>query len=117
MVTVTAKGVIKAVGKGTAKITVKSGKASFVVTVKVPVTKTTGITGVKKKLTLKKGKTLTLKPKRTPSNSDQKITYKSSKKSVVSVSSSGKLKAKKKGKAVITVTSGSVSVKCTVTVK
>ena len=117
VVTVSAKGVIKAVGKGTAKVTVKSGKATFTVTVKVPLTKTTKITGIKKKLTLKKGKTLKLAPKRTPSNSDQKITFKSSKKSVCSVSSKGKLTAKKKGTAVITVTSGSISVKCKVTVK
>ena len=115
--TVTSKGVVEAVGKGTAKITVKSGKASFTVTVKVPITRTKQITGIEKKLTLKKGETFTLKPIRTPSNSDQKIKYKSSRKTVVSVSSSGKLKAKKKGKAVITITSGTKSVKCKVTVK
>ena len=46
------------------------------------------------------------------------MTYKSSKKSVASVSSSGKITAKKKGKAVITVkTYNGKKAKLTVTVK
>lgn len=79
--------------------------------------KTWAINSVPARLTLKKGKTKTLKPVTLPINSSQKITYKSSNKKVVSVSSKGKLTAKKKGKATITVKSGSISVKCKVTVK
>ena len=75
------------------------------------------ITGVRKKLTLKKGRKAALKPVLNPITSSEKITYKSSNKKVVSVSANGRLTAKKKGKATITVTSGKVSVKCRVTVK
>lgn len=59
-------------------------------------------------LVLKKGKTykiksnVTVKPNK---SANKKVTYKTSKKSVVTVSSSGKLKAKKNGKATITVIS------------
>lgn len=57
-------------------------------------------------LVLKKGKTYQLKTKVTPSNaSNKKVIYKSSKKSVVTVNSKGKLTAKKKGTAKITVIS------------
>ncbi|HIR28374.1 MAG TPA: Ig-like domain-containing protein [Candidatus Choladousia intestinigallinarum] len=115
--TVSSKGVIRAKGAGTAKITVKSGSKKVVVKVTVPKTKTKKITNVPSKLTLKKGKTKVLKPKRSPSGSDEKITYKSSNRKVAVVSSGGKITAKKKGTAVITVTSGSISVKCRVTVK
>ena len=75
------------------------------------------VAGVKAKVSLKKGKTYTLKPKLTPSNSDEKITYKTSNKKIATVSGKGKIKAKKKGTATITVKSGSVSVKCKVSVK
>ena len=115
--TVSSKGVIRAKGAGTAKITVKSGSKKVVVKVTVPKTKTKKITNVPSKLTLKKGKTKVLKPKRSPSGSDEKITYKSSNRKVAVVSSGGKITAKKKGTAVITATSGSISVKCRVTVK
>ena len=46
-----------------------------------------------------------------------KITWKSSKKSVVTVSATGRLKAKKKGTATITVKAGNVIRTCVVTVK
>lgn len=115
--TVNSKGVVTAKAAGTVKITMKSGKAKEVVTIVVPKTKTTKITGVKAKVSLKKGKTYTLKPKLTPSNSDEKITYKTSNKKIATVSGKGKIKAKKKGTATITVKSGSVSVKCKVSVK
>ena len=57
---------------------------------------------LKKKLTLKKGKTYKLKAKKTPAKA--KLTWKSSKPKIVSVNSKGKIKAKKVGKATITVT-------------
>ena len=114
---VTSKGVITAKSAGTAKITVKSGSKKYTVKVTVPKTKTTKITGIKESITVKKGKTYTLKPKLTPKASDEKVTYKSSNKKVATVTSSGKIKGIKKGTATITVKSGSVSVKCKVTVK
>ena len=115
--TVSSKGVIRAKGVGTARITVKSGSKKVTVKVTVPRTKTKKITKVPSSLTLKKGKTRVLRPRRSPSGSDEKITYKSSNRKVAAVTSSGKITAKKKGTAVITVKSGSVSVKCKVTVK
>ena len=115
--TVSSKGVIRAKGAGTARITVKSGSKKVTVKVTVPRTKTKKITKVPSSLTLKKGKTRVLRPRRSPSGSDEKITYKSSNRKVAAVTSSGKITAKKKGTAVITVKSGSVSVKCKVTVK
>ncbi len=67
-----------------------------------------------KKVTLKKGKTLQIKA--TASNGN-KITYKTSKKKVATVTSNGKVKAKGLGKAVITLTANNTkSVKITVTV-
>ena len=115
--TVTSKGKIRAKGAGTARITVKSGSKRAVVKVTVPKTKTKKITNVPSKLTLRRGKSKTLKPRRSPSGSDEKITYQSSNRKVATVTSKGKITAKKKGKAVITVKSGKIKVTCTVTVK
>ena len=74
------------------------------------------IKNVPKTLTIKKGKSYTIKAKLVPSNSEEKISYTSSNKKVAMVSAKGKITAKKKGKTVITVKSGKISVKCTVTV-
>ena len=65
------------------------------------------------KLTLKAGKQKTLKMKGT----NEKITWKSSKKSVATVNSNGVVKAKRKGKATITATIGAITRKCVVTVQ
>ena len=115
--TVSAKGVIKAKKSGTAKITVKSGSKKFIVTVTVPKTKTTAITGVPESVSIKKGKTYTLKAKAVPKSSEEKFTYRSSNKKVATVSKSGKVKGVKKGTATITIKSGKISVKVAVTVK
>ena len=118
--TVTSKGVIKGVKAGKTIVTVKlaSGKtAKITVTVKKNVVKTTKITGVKSKVTLAKGRKLTLKPVVTPKNSTEKVTYVSSNSKVATVSAKGVITAKKKGTAVITVRSGSKKVTCKVTVK
>lgn len=116
---VSKKGIITAKAAGKAKITVKAGTKKFVVTVTVPQTKTTGIKNIPKtvSLNLKKKKTYQLKAKILPANSDQKITYSTSKKSVASVSKTGKITAKKKGTTIIKVKSGSKTVECRVTVK
>jgi hypothetical protein len=121
IVTVNAKGKITAKSKnGSAKVTVTlaSGLTGVIkVKVQSATVKTTKISGVSKKLTLKKGQKLTLTPVLTPITSGQKLTYTSSNKKVVTVSSGGVLQARKAGKATIRVSSGSKTVKCTVTVK
>ncbi len=105
---------------GTTKITVtlKSGRQKTVkVTVQKKAVEASKISGVSKSITLKKGKTKKLTPVISPITCVQKVTYKSSDKKVVTVSSSGKLKAKKKGKATITIKCGKKTFKCKVTVK
>jgi hypothetical protein len=67
----------------------------------------------KKKVTLYVGKSTTLKLKGTK----QKVKWSSNKKSVATVSSKGKVKAKKKGTATITAKVGKKKYKCKVTVK
>lgn len=115
--TVNKSGVITAKKAGTAKITVKSGKKKFVVTVTVPKTKTAAITGVPVTVNVKKGKTYTLKAKLSPKGSDEKLTYSSSNKKIATVDKNGKIKGVKKGTVTITVKSGKATVKCQVTVK
>ena len=105
-------------GKATITVTLKSGlKKNITVTVQKTAVKTTKISGVAKTLKLKRKQSVTLKPVVTPLTSFQKVTYRSSNKNVASVSTKGKITAKKKGTAVITVTSGNKTVKCKVTVK
>ncbi len=112
-----AAGKVKAVNKGTATITVTttSGKkASIKVTVKIPAKK---VKLSKKKATLKVGKTLKLKATKTPANSTDKLTWKTSNKKIATVKN-GKVKAKKKGKVTITVkTQSGKTAKCKITVK
>lgn len=121
IVTVDKNGKIKAGKKtGSAKITItlKSGKkATLKVKVQSAKVKTTKLTGLKTKLTLKKGKSLTLKPVVAPITSQEKVTYTTSNKKVATVTKNGVIKAKKKGKATITVKSGKVTKKIKVTVK
>lgn len=101
IVTVDKNGKIKAGKKtGSAKITItlKSGKkATLKVKVQSAKVKTTKITGLKTKLTLKKGKSLTLKPVISPITSQEKVTYTTSNKKVATVTKKGVIKAKKKG--------------------
>ena len=115
--TVSSKGVIKAKKAGTAKITVKSGSKKVVVTVKVTGVKTTNLSGVPAAKSVSKGKSFKIKAIATPKNTDEKITFKSSNKKVVTVTSKGVVKGLKKGTATITVQSGSKKMTCKVTVK
>lgn len=115
--TVNSKGKITAKKSGTAKITVKSGSKKVTVKVTVPKVETKAVNNVPAELSIKLKKTYTLKPKLSPSNSEEKITYSSSNKKVATVSSKGKITAKKKGTTVITVKSGKKTAKCKVTVK
>ena len=103
---------------GTAKVTVtlKSGKKATV-TVTVKKITTTKLKANRTAINLKKGKAFQLKVTVTPKNSQEKVTYKSSNTKIATVTSKGKITAKKKGKAVITITSGKKKITCKVTVK
>jgi uncharacterized protein YjdB len=104
--TVSSSGKITAKKKGTAKITIKTTdgtnkKITVKVTVKRPVTKVK-LSATKK--TLNAGATYRLKATASPTSANsRKVTYSSSNKSVATVSSTGKIKAKKGGTAIITV--------------
>ncbi|MGN1167968.1 MAG: Ig-like domain-containing protein, partial [Lachnospiraceae bacterium] len=70
------------------------------------------------KLSLQKGKSVTLSTLLTPLNSTDQLTYSSSNSKVVQVNKNGKVTAKKPGKAKVTIkTSSGKSVKITITVK
>ncbi len=123
VVTVDKNGVITPIGPGQTTITAtaKDGsgvKATCQVTVlPVPVE---GVRLNKTKLTMKVGATLTLKATVMPSDATNRaVTWKSSNKNVVKVTSGGKLTALKKGTACITVKTkdGHFTAECTVTVK
>ena len=113
--TVDKKGKVKAVAAGTVKITVKSGSQKAVYTIVVP--GTTAIKGVKSSVSVKKGKSYTLKPKLSYTEKADKVTYKSSNKKIATVSKKGVIKGKKKGTATITIKSGKITKKCKVKVK
>lgn len=122
IVSVDKNGKITALKPGKTQVTVKSsnGLTKIVnVTVTSPATKVkVTVKGKSKtKLTLKKGKKVTLKAKVTPSNSTDKVQWKSSKTKIATVSKKGVVKAKKKGKTVITATAGKKKAKITITVK
>ena len=112
------KGVVTAKKAGTATITAKApggAKATCKVTVKGIPSK---ITLNKKTAALKVKETLQLKVTIPKGTVCSKFKFKSNKPKVASVSSSGKITAKKKGTAKITVTAGNNSkAKATVTVK
>ena len=105
--TVSKKGVVKGIKAGKVKITAtaKSGaKATVTVTVKPKLVKSIKITAPTTTLDLYGTKTVTLKAKASPADATQKFTWKSSDKTVATVSSSGKVKALKVGTATITAT-------------
>ena len=105
-------------GSTTITVKLKSGKkATIKVKVQKGEVKTTRITGVPSKSTIKAGKRLTLKPVISPITSVQKITYATSNKNIATVSSKGVITGKKPGKAKITVKSGTKKIEITVTVK
>ncbi len=101
-------GKITALKKGTATITVSNSEASakIKITVKNP-------TLNKTKLSLKKGKSFTLKI----SGKVGTPKFTSSKKKIASVSQKGVIKAKSKGTTVISVNTNGITLKCKVTVK
>ncbi|MDO4522144.1 MAG: Ig-like domain-containing protein [Eubacteriales bacterium] len=119
--TVTSDGKIKAknkTGKANLTITLASGlKKTVKVSVQAKAVQTKKITGLTKKLTLKKGEKLTLHPVLAPITSIQKITYSTSDKKIATVNKKGVITAKKAGKAKITVTSGKKKVVINITVR
>ena len=106
--TVSSSGVITGKKAGTAVITVQSGRKKVTARVTVPKTATTSLSRVPAGLTLKRGKIYRMKVRAVPSNSDYKVTYKSSNKRIAVVDAKGKITAKKKGTVKITVQSGKI---------
>ena len=119
VVTVSDKGVLKAVGVGTATIKLNVGNvsASCKVTVVQPIT---GISLNKSSLSLNGGESFELKAKITPSDAfNKEIIWESSDPSVATVDQNGVVTALKKGTATITVTANDgsgVTQTCKVTV-
>ena len=115
--TVSSKGKVKGVKAGTATITCTSNATGLKTTCKV----TVGYVKLDQtEVTVKKGKTVTLKAAVYPSTLDDKsVTWESSNTKVATVSSKGKVKGIKAGLAVITCTSNAtgLSTTCIVTVK
>ncbi len=103
-------------GTATVTVTTKAGAtATCKVTVKYVTTK---LTMSSKKLELVKGKSATLKVKRTPSKATEKIRWSSSNVKVATVSQKGKVTAKKAGTVTITAkASNGVKATCKVTIK
>ena len=109
--TVNSKGVITGKKAGKAVITVKVGKYTKKLTVKV---KKPSFKLVTSSVKLKKGKKTTIRVKATPVS---KVTYKTSNKKVATVNSKGVVTAKKKGTAKITVKCNGITRTFKVTVK
>ena len=109
--TVNRKGVITGKKAGKAVITVKVGKYTKKLTVKV---KKPSFKLVKSSVKLKKGKKTTIRVKAAPVS---KVTYKTSNKKVATVNSKGVVTAKKKGTAKITVKCNGITRTFKVTVK
>ena len=89
----------------------------FYVTVsETPVIELTGLTLTPKKVDLEVGKSYQLSAVKEPANAEGSLTWTSSKPAVAAVDNSGKITAKGEGTATITVTCGTKSAACTVTV-
>lgn len=119
--TVDKNGTVKALKPGKSTITVKTKdggyKASCVVTVK-KIVKSKSVKFEKSSYTLKDGKTLTLKPKFTPSNTSITVCeWTSSNKKVATVNSKGVVTAKKPGTVTITCKTTDTGKTATCTVK
>lgn len=111
---VNSTGIVTGVKKGSATITAKSGSVKKTIKVRVAPA-ISKVTMSKSSISLKVGKTYTLKAYVSPSGCVGGVSWKSSKTSVATVSN-GLVKAKKAGTATITCTVGTKSAKCTVKV-
>lgn len=104
-------------GKTYVTVVMSTGEAAKIkVTVQKGKIKTKSISGLKKKVSINKGKTLKLTPVLSPQTSQEKISYSSSNKKVATVSSKGIIKGIKAGTTKITVKSGTKKFVVTVTV-
>ncbi len=123
VVTIDNNGVIKGNKKGTATITVTTVDGKKTAKCKVTVTEPIKVKSIKfdkKSYSVKKGKTITLKPSILPKDATNKeVTYKSSNKKIATIDKNGKVTAKKKGTVKITVTTkdGKKKGECKVVVK
>lgn len=94
-----------------------SPSVGFYITVgDAPLVELTGLTLTPKKVDLEVGKTCQLSAVKEPANAEGSLTWTSSKPAVAAVDKSGKVTAKGEGTATITVTCGTKSATCTVTV-
>lgn len=94
-----------------------SPSVGFYITVgDAPLVALTGLTLTPKKVDLEVGKTCQLSAVKEPANAEGSLTWTSSKPAVAAVDKSGKVTAKGEGTATITVTCGTKSAACTVTV-
>ena len=94
-----------------------SPSVGFYITVgDAPLVELTGLTLTPKKVDLEVGKTYQLSAVKEPANAEGSLTWTSSKPAVAAVDQSGKVTAKGEGTATITVTCGTKSAACTVTV-
>ena len=117
---VSQKGVVTGKARGNTIITIRlaSGYTKKIrVYVQKGIVKTTALKISNTRLTLKKGRSYTLRTTVAPVTSQEKVTFKSSNSKVVSVNAKGKIYAKKKGRARITVRSGKKRRVCVVTVE
>ena len=121
--TVTSKGVVKGLKKGTVKITATSKankKVKKTITIKVKNIKPTGIKLNKKELTLyEEGKTATLKATLAPAGvCDKGVIWSVSDEEIISVDDNGIVTPKKVGTAVVTAKTveGALAAECAVTV-
>lgn len=121
VVTVDKTGTVKAVGSGTATVTAKSSNGKTVkckFTVKIPKIEVSKVTLNKSTLSLNVGDTQQLTATINPSNATNKnIEWQSNNTSVATVSSTGKVTAKKVGTAtILVVASNGMSATCKITV-
>ena len=94
-----------------------SPSVGFYITVgDAPLVELTGLTLTPKKVDLEVGKTCQLSAVKEPANAEGSLTWTSSKPAVAAVDKTGKVTAKGEGTATITVTCGTKSAACTVTV-
>ena len=94
-----------------------SPSVGFYITVgDAPLVELTGLTLTPKKVDLEVGKTYQLSAVKEPASAEGSLTWTSSKPAVAAVDKSGKVTAKGEGTATITVTCGTKSATCTVTV-
>lgn len=105
-------------GKATITAVTDSGKkVIFKIKVQKKIVRTKKIQIDKKKVVLNKGESFRLEPVLYPVSSAEKVTFRSNKKKIASVSKSGVVKAKKSGKTKIIITSGNKKRTITVVVR